>query len=252
MHSSSKVLVLQHVSWEGLGLLEDFLEEEEVGVETVRLYGGQPIPVDELEADSYLAVIALGSSAAAYDTKTNSRYKEEVKLFRDIRRLSVPSFNICYSMQLFCVAHGGRVGPNPNGKEVGFFDVFLTPQAEKDSVLGPVGSFRTLQWHGDCILELPTGGVHLAYSERTKYQVVAVDGIHYLIQGDGQAVHPSILREWFEHDRAWACMDTGVKEEEVLDEAVKNEGYFRGVYRRIFGSFMRLAKAKRKRKALST
>jgi len=36
---------------------------------------------------------------------------------RTARMIGVPSFNICYSMQLFTIANGGRVTKNSRGKE---------------------------------------------------------------------------------------------------------------------------------------
>jgi GMP synthase-like glutamine amidotransferase len=150
-------------------------------------------------------------------------------------------------MQLFCIAHGGRVSSNPNGKEVGFYDVFLTPEGKKDKVLNGIvsGRFRTLQWHGDCVTDIPSDWTHLAYSDKTKYQAVVVDGIHYLIQGDGQAAQPSMLREWFSRDRTWAFEGTDVDEEKVVAEASKNQSYFRNVYEQIFRNFIAIARRER-------
>jgi GMP synthase-like glutamine amidotransferase len=49
-----------------------------------------------------------------------------VQLFRLVRIRRTPSFEVCYSMQLFSLVHGGKVVRNPLGKEVGFNEIQLT------------------------------------------------------------------------------------------------------------------------------
>ncbi len=209
--------------------------------DVVRLDKNDAIPLGRLEERAYHAVVALGSPATAYLPKTNSHHDEEIEFFRLVRKLRLPSFNICYSMQMFCVANGGVVGPNPSGKEVGFFDVRLTAGGERDPIIGSVGDFRTLQWHGDSVLKLPSGASHLAQSQKTKYQVAVVDGLHYLFQGDGQAATASMVEGWFRKDGVWALQGSGARKKLVIQEVKQRRVYFRSVYRQIFENFLRHA-----------
>ena len=231
-------MILQHVEWEHAGIVGSYLKDKDARSDVVRLYKNDAIPLERLEERAYTAVVALGSPATAYSPETNSHHDEEIEFFRLIRRLRLPSFNICYSMQMFCVANGGVVGPNPGGKEVGFFDVRLTAEGEGDPIIGSVGDFRTLQWHGDSVLKLPSGASHLARSRKTKYQVAVVDGMHYLFQGDGQAATTSMVERWFRKDGAWALQGSGVRKKLVIQEAKQRRAYFRSVYRRIFENFL--------------
>ena len=203
----------------------------------------QALPFDELERGSYSAVVGLGSPSTAYLPETNPRYAELVELFRLTRRRKIPSFNICYSMQLFCVVHGGKVARNPLGKEVGFHEVRLTVEGKSDQVVGPVGPYTTLQWHGDIVEVLPAGAVNLAYSRKTRNQVAALDGIHYLVQADGQAASSAMVRSWLKHDAQWATKGTGVKASELVSEAVQHQAYFRNTFLRVFGNFLGLVLA---------
>jgi GMP synthase-like glutamine amidotransferase len=239
------VLVVQNAEWEGPGLIA--VHARAVGANLVRAElfrktgRAQKIPFDQLEKGAYSAVVSLGSPSTAYRPETDPHHEELVKLFKLVRKRKIPSFNICYSMQLFSIAHGGKVVKSPAGKEVGFWKVDLTPEGESDRVFGPIGPHRTLQWHGDVVEELPQGAVLLARSEKTRNQVAVLDGIHYLVQSDGQAATPSTVRSWMRHDRAWATRGTGVGGADVIREAARHEVYYRNTFIRIFGNFLSLS-----------
>jgi GMP synthase-like glutamine amidotransferase len=115
-----------------------------------------------------------------------------------------------------------------------------TAEGRSDPVIGPVGTYTALQWHGDIVEELPRGAVHLAFSRKTKNQVAVLDGIHYLVQADGQAATPSMVKSWLRHDGRWATQGTGLRKGELVSEAVEREGYFRNTFLRVFGNFVAL------------
>ena len=239
------VLVIQNGEWEGPGLIASHALAAGVRLATVELFRksgpARSIPFDGLERGDYSAVVSLGSPSTAYLPDTNPRHEELVQLFKLTRKRKIPSFNICYSMQLFSIVHGGRVVRNPAGKEVGFREVRPSAQGRSDPVIGPVGPHTTLQWHWDIVQELPHGALPLASSSKTKNQIAVLDGIHYLVQADGQAAIPSMVRSWMKHDGKWATQGTGLRANEVILEAVEHEAYFRNTFLRIFGNFLALA-----------
>ena len=239
------ILVIQNAEWEGPGLIALHARAAGVRLVTANLFrkssNVQTVPFDELVKGTYSAVVALGSPSTAYLMESNPHHEELVELFKLTRKRKIPSFNICYSMQLFSIVHGGRVVRNPAGKEVGFGEVRPTPEGRSDPVIGPIGPYTTLQWHGDIVEELPPGAVHLASSRRTKNQVAVLDGIHYMVQADGQAATPAMVRSWMRHDGRWATQGTGMREGELIREAVEHEAYFRNTFLRIFGNFLALA-----------
>jgi len=238
------ILVVQNAEWEGPGLIAKHARAVGERLVTVELFGKarrpQRLPLDELEKGEYSAVVSLGSPSTAYRPSTNPRHGDLVELFKLIRRRRIPSFNICYSMHLFCIVNRGKVVKSPSGKEVGFWRVSLTPEGESDRVFGPIGPHTTLQWHGDIVEELPQGAILLASSEKTKNQVAVLDGIHYLVQPDAQAATPSMVRSWMRHDGEWATGGTGVRAGDVVREAVEHEVYFSNIFFRIFGNFLAL------------
>jgi len=238
------VLVVQNAEWEGPGLIDLYARAAGLGLATAELFRestrSPTIPFEELEKGSFSAVVALGSPSTAYLPESNPHHDELVRLFKLTRKRGIPSFNICYSMQLFSVAHGGRVIRNPAGKEVGFGEVRPTPEGKADPVIGPIGPYTTLQWHGDIVEVLPKGAVLLASSKKTQNEVAVLDGIHYLVQADGQAAAPSMIRSWLRHDAKWATLGTGLRTRDLVGEAVEHEAYLRNTFLRIFGNFVAL------------
>jgi GMP synthase-like glutamine amidotransferase len=239
------VLVIQSAKWEGPGLVALHARAAGAKLAIAELYKkssrAPAIPFDQLEKGAYSAVVSLGSPSTAYLPETNPHHDDLVQLFKLIRKRKIPSFNICYSMQLFSIVHGGAVVKNPAGKEVGFREVRPTVEGNSDPVIGAIGPYRALQWHGDMVEELPRGAVLLASSRKTKNQIAVLDGIHYLVQADGQAAYPSMVRSWMKHDGKWATQGTGLNANDLVREAVEHEAYFRNTFLRIFGNFLALA-----------
>ncbi len=239
------ILVVQNAEWEGPGLIGLHARAAGVGLVTAELFrrsaSALAIPFEELERGAFSAVLGLGSPSTAYAPESNPHHEELVMLFKLTRKRKIPSFNICYSMQLFSLVHGGKVVKNPAGKEVGFREVRPTPEGRSDPVIGPIGPYTALQWHGDIVEELPAGAVRLASSRKTRNQVAVLDGMHYMLQADGQAAIPSMVRDWLKHDGKWATQGTGIRRVELIREAVEHEAYFRNTFLRVFGNFLALA-----------
>ncbi len=239
------ILVVQNTEWEGPGLVGLHVRAAGMTLALAELYGksasAHAIPFDRLEKGEFSAVVGLGSPSTAYIPDSNPHHEELVSLFRLTRKRRIPSLNICYSMQLFSLVHGGKVVKNPAGKEVGFAEVRPTSKGGSDPVIGPIGPYTALQWHGDIVEDLPKGAVCLASSRKTKNQVAVLDGIHYMLQADGQAAIPSMVRSWLRHDAEWATQGTGVTRAGLIREAVEREVYFRNTFLRIFSNFLALA-----------
>jgi len=181
---ASGVLVLQHVTWEGPGIVGETLRSAGAKVKVIKLYGDQQVPIAMVERGEFDCVFGLGSPSTAYEPKSNPNHHAEVTFMRAVKRRRVPSFDICYSMQLFSVANSGKVTENPDGREVGFHELTRTREGRRDPVARHCS--RMLQWHGDMVAKLPQGAVLLASSVMTENQIAVVDGIHYLVQGMGK------------------------------------------------------------------
>jgi len=82
---------------------------------------------------------------------------------------------ICYGHQLLAHALGGRVGPNPNGREIGTVEVEFAPEASNDPLLGVLPRrVRLHTSHVESILELPQPARLLASSALDRNHAYAV------------------------------------------------------------------------------
>jgi len=242
-----EILVLQHNDIVEPGLMHKIAAAHGATLRVVRLHENDAIPVGEVEAGKFAGVVALGSRATAHLPETNPRHDEEAGFFRFIAKSSVPSFCMCYSMQLFCLANGGEAIQNPKGKEVGFKDVTITKEGKHDLLFNGVRSpFVTLQSHQDIVSRLPQGAVRLAYSQKTENQVAVYGGIHYLVQSDSQLAERETLGRWATARGEWLGAD-GVDGAQLLKEFKAKKTDLQSDFGGIFSNFLRLC-AGRKRK----
>ena len=88
-----------------------------------------------------------------------------------------PLFGSCFGHQFVAHALGGRVETDLERKEVGTFDVELTPAGEADPLFaGLPRRFPAQLGHHDRVTRLPPGGVELAYSARSPVQAYRIAG----------------------------------------------------------------------------
>jgi len=233
-----EILVLQHNEIVGPGLMRKIAAAHGAGLQTVRLHENDAMPAGEVEAGKFAGVVALGSRATAYLPETNPRYDEEVEFFRFIAKSSVPSFFMCYSMQLFCLANGGEAKQNPKGKEIGFKDVTITEEGKRDRLFRGVRSpFASFQSHQDIVTRLPKGAVRLAYSQKTENQAAVFRGIHYVVQSDSQMAEKQEIERWAAVSKEW-LEAAGVDGMQLLKEFDAKEKALQGDFSAIFSNFL--------------
>ena len=72
---------------------------------------------------------------------------------------------MCYGHQLLAHALGGKVGPNPAGRQIGSVKTCLLDSARNDPLLGGLSAnFMSQGSHTEVILELPPQAIRLATS----------------------------------------------------------------------------------------
>jgi GMP synthase (glutamine-hydrolysing) len=146
----------------GLGLAEDL-------VEVAAVHEGDSLP----DPGRPSGVVVTGSSAMvserlAWSERTGAWLVEAV-------RIGTPLLGLCYGHQLLVHALGGRVGPNPNGREMGTVEVRFREDARDDPLMGPLPSVTSFQaTHLESVLSLPEGVRGLAETSLDPHSAYAV------------------------------------------------------------------------------
>ncbi len=137
----------------GLSLARD-------AVDVAAVCDGGPLP----DAREPAGVVLTGSSAMVSDRAPWS--ERAAAWLAEVVAAGTPVFGICYGHQLLAHALGGRVGPNPRGREIGTVELRPRPEADGDPMLGALeGAAPVHTTHMEAVLELPAGATLLAESD---------------------------------------------------------------------------------------
>ena len=188
----SRVLVIRHVGYEGLGTMKRPIESGAV-VEYADLFRGDALPA---RIDGFDGLVVLGGPMGVYEEDKYPFIRAEVRLIEDALKKRVPTLGICLGSQLLAKAAGARVYKG-GVKEIGWHDVTLTEDSDDDSLfLGIPDKFRAFHWHGDTF-DVPKGALMLASSDLFPNQVIKAGPCAYGIQFHFE-VTEQMIREWIE------------------------------------------------------
>jgi GMP synthase-like glutamine amidotransferase len=161
--------VLQHVPYEGPGLIAAQADAHGLDLERRHLYRGDAVP----SPDELAGLVVLGGPMGVGDTEQHPYLVDEIDLLAATVAADIPVLGVCLGAQLLACALGGTVGPSGTA-EVGIGSVALTPAGERDGVLGPSGRLvPVLHWHEDTFT-IPLGAELLASSNRCVNQAFRV------------------------------------------------------------------------------
>jgi len=117
-----------------------------------------------LPAPERLAGVVITGSPAMVSARED--WSEQTAAWlREAVQAGLPVLGVCYGHQLLAHALGGRVGPNPAGRQIGTVESQLNESAKKDPLLGHLPqTFLAQTSHSEAVLEAPPGAVRLATS----------------------------------------------------------------------------------------
>lgn len=187
-----KILSVQNIQCETLGLLEQMFVHDGYHIEKVNT-PNDAVPTNAL---GYDAIVILGGPMAVYD---NLPYlQKEQELIRNAMKNDTPVLGICLGSQLIAQAGGGRVYKGKK-KEIGWYDVYLTPASSNDIFRGFTDKMiRIFQWHGDTY-DLPANAKILAYSDLypQAFRIGSAVGIQFHFEVD-----EPLIQTWMKEYRA--------------------------------------------------
>ena len=169
--------ILQHVEWEGPGLIADELAARGRGYRVYRQDRDDGLP----DADHFVGLVVMGGPMGVNDGAQYPHLDQERELMRSAVARGVPVLGVCLGAQLLAAALGATVAPGEEA-EVGEGEVTLTEEGQRDAVLGGAGEhLPVVHWHQDTF-QLPSGAVLLASSGKFPHQAFRSGGTAYGLQ----------------------------------------------------------------------
>jgi len=223
---------LQHVPFEGLASIRDWIGRGAHEVSGTHLYAGDGLP----RPDRVDLLIVMGGPMGVHDIDAHPWLTAEKAFLRQVIDAGGRVLGICLGAQLIADVLGARVYRNGQ-KEIGWFPVTRATGAERS----PLGAllperFDAFHWHGDTF-DLPPGATHLAASARYAQQIFL-----YGDHGWGFQCHPEVrgrdLERWFighACELAQAGIDVNALRAETLARAAVLERAAAQMWRRWLG-----------------
>lgn len=160
-----KIHYFQHVPFEGLGSIEEWISLSGHSLTTTRFFESTTMP----EVSDIDWLIVMGGPMSVNDEKHYPWLVNEKRFIRKAIDAGKTVLGICLGSQLVSAALGAKVYQNKE-KEIGWFDIEPTCYAKSDRLFFDMErKMKVFHWHGDTF-DLPEGAVHLAFSKGCKNQ----------------------------------------------------------------------------------
>lgn len=183
-----KLLVLQHVPYEPLGLLDPLLRASGFRIRYVN-FGREPYR--EIDMRRYDGLVVLGGPMNVDQAAQHPHLSHEVEQIRVALERDVPLLGICLGAQLMAAALGASVHPAAV-KEIGWYPLAMSSAAAHDPLFRHFQAGQAvMQWHAYTFGE-PPGSVHLASSESCPNQAFRYGsrawGVQFHLEADERLV----------------------------------------------------------------
>jgi GMP synthase-like glutamine amidotransferase len=232
--AAPRVLVVQLGDSAPPGRLGQWLAEHGLHLDVHRPAAGDELP----SLDGYRALILLGGPVYAGEGEAPAAAATQA-LLRTAVSEQVPTLAIGRGAALLALAHGGRVGPSPEGPQLGAALIAKRANASIDPLFRSMPiTPDVIQWHDDAITALPPGAVQLASAPSCENQAFRLGRLAW-----GLAFHIETTPEVV---RRWASTDTQRRADHDLDRiaelAVPVHEDIAEVWRPFAGAFAQVAR----------
>jgi GMP synthase-like glutamine amidotransferase len=166
-----KIAALFHVSFEKLGLIEDWILAKGYSLTEYHLYNDPRLPL----IGEFDMLIIMGGPMSVNDDDRYPWLASEKELIKHCRNSAIPVLGICLGAQLIASALGNRIFPGKH-REIGWFPVEFHQDEESGKLFPGLPPKATVfHWHGDTF-NLPGGAILICSSAITPVQAFLADG----------------------------------------------------------------------------
>lgn len=149
----------QHVPFEGLGCIADWINQHGHQLTSTHWYKEQP---DKLPEDIDWLIV-MGGTMGVYEIDEFPWIKTELDLIAQAIKENKKVLGICLGSQLIAAARGADVYPQTQ-KEIGWFPIDVSFQKQAASLENVFPNhFSTFHFHGD-MFDIPQGATRFAAS----------------------------------------------------------------------------------------
>ncbi|HEY6011239.1 MAG TPA: type 1 glutamine amidotransferase [Nitrospirota bacterium] len=193
------VLIIKNVFSEGPGTMADHLAAAKISSSVCDLSAGDSLPA----RDSFTHLLVMGGPMAVYEMHRYSYLLNEALFINEAIQAKKHVLGVCLGAQMVAHVLGGRVYPGKR-KEIGWYEVTLTPQGMSDPVMSSLAlpkrtAAQVFQWHGDTF-DLPPHAVRLASSDVYPNQAFRYQDRVYALQFHIE-VTPAIVNDWLKQEK---------------------------------------------------
>ncbi|MGQ9499535.1 MAG: type 1 glutamine amidotransferase [Dissulfurimicrobium sp.] len=155
-----RICYIQHESFEGIGAIGDWAARKGHTISGIHIYKGDPLPA----INTFDFLVVMGGSMNVYDEAKYPWLVDEKRFLDSAIKADKLILGVCLGAQLLANVLGATVRRNIL-KEIGWFDVSLTPHGWNSSIFKDLpATFKAFHWHSDTFT-IPEGALHIASSE---------------------------------------------------------------------------------------
>lgn len=187
------IVIIKHIGIEGPGTLKDYLVRAGFAFRVVNVAKNEALPpLDECQA-----IVSLGGPMNVYETAKYPFLAKEESFLKEALVKRKPILGICLGAQILAKITGAAI-EKATTKEIGCYDVELTPEASSDPLFEGLGQrLSVFQWHEDTF-GIPIGGKLLAEGAKCRNQAFRFGDCAWGLQ-----FHPEITKdmivEWLDY-----------------------------------------------------
>ncbi len=234
----AKIMVMQHVPYEPLGLLDPMLRAQR---HRIRYVNFSRDPYIQPNLDNYDALIVLGGPMNVDELDKYPYLVTEIELIQRALASNKPVLGICLGSQLLAAALGAKVYP-ATVKEIGWYDLALTGSGTEDPLFQHwQPQERIFQWHGHTF-DLPDQVTHLITGKNCPNQAFKYNDNAYGLQFHIE-VTDDLIKRWLyvsQHQDDFDQTDPEKHKTTIIEQTQQHIERSLNLGEQVFSAFMDL------------